>query len=149
MIGLTKRQSDVLKFIANYQNEHDITPTYRDISIGVEMKSLSQIHKTIDGLWQRGFVTYRPGYARTLKLTERAHDALNEKKWRGMATVPKDGSPIYVWYQYQDGIGIVNKTYWMEESGSLAGSSRKVELFSGWMPAEEWPKPPNIVEVRE
>lgn len=57
MIGLTQRQSDLLRFIIGYQQVHNgDSPTFRDMLEGMGLHSTSGIHRLMDRLQERGYV---------------------------------------------------------------------------------------------
>ncbi|MFN3990024.1 MAG: LexA family protein [Erythrobacter sp.] len=61
MISLTKRQHNVLCFIAGYIENNGRAPTYREIAAGCGVQSASAAHKVVMRLAERGTVFAQGG----------------------------------------------------------------------------------------
>src|SRR5579883_1952396 len=64
-MALTKRQKQVLDFIAGFVDENGYCPSYEEIAHGLELASLATVHKHISvleskGYLKRGFKQRRP-----------------------------------------------------------------------------------------
>ena len=66
--SLTKRQSDVLKFIKKYTAEHGYPPTIREICEGVHLSSPATVFVHIKNLEKAGYVRSSNNKFRTLEL---------------------------------------------------------------------------------
>jgi hypothetical protein len=66
--GLTRRQRDVLAFIARYQAAESCAPNLQEIADGVGLRSKSQAHALVKRLAERGAVTFRPGVRRSVRI---------------------------------------------------------------------------------
>ena len=53
---LTKRQSEILKFIKDFMRDSDYAPSYREIADGVGLSSPATIHQHVQLLKQKGYV---------------------------------------------------------------------------------------------
>jgi repressor LexA len=68
---LTKRQKEVLDFIESFVQEHDITPSYREIAEGIGLSSVSTVHQHVQSLCEKGVInTGKDGSARSIELLE-------------------------------------------------------------------------------
>lgn len=56
MYGLTKRQSELLKFIREYRRQNGVSPSYREMAKALSLNSSSGIHRLIQGLESRGAI---------------------------------------------------------------------------------------------
>lgn len=69
--GLTSRQADCLRFLADYQRRADgISPTMDEIKDGLGLASKSGVVRLLDGLEQRGKIARIPGRVRAITLME-------------------------------------------------------------------------------
>lgn len=85
-MALTRRQKEVLDFIAGFVDEHGYSPSYEEIAEGMQLASLATVHKHIQTLetkqyLSRGFNQSRslelsPNYLRDWKKDRPAHDQL-------------------------------------------------------------------------
>lgn len=56
MIGLTRRQQDVLRFVVGFQEAKGISPSFREIGAATGLKSVSQVAGLLDKLEERGAI---------------------------------------------------------------------------------------------
>lgn len=66
---LTRRQKQVLDFIARYQSDHGYSPSYEEIAQGLGLASLATVHKHISGLEARRYLRRSFNQSRSLELT--------------------------------------------------------------------------------
>jgi SOS-response transcriptional repressor LexA len=64
--GLTPRQAECLSVIADLTVD-DISPSYEDIAKALNLKSRSGVHRLLTKLRERGYVTWSPDRARTIR----------------------------------------------------------------------------------
>ncbi len=70
-IKITKKQQRILDFIASYTDQNGISPTYREIAAGVELKSVASVAEHIDNLVTIGALKKaEDGSARTLEIVD-------------------------------------------------------------------------------
>lgn len=84
-VSLTRRQQDLLRFIAGYQRAHDgISPSYAEMAKGIGAPSNSVVAWLIDKLEQRG-------HLRRLRNRYRAIEVMTP------VAVPRapDGAPLF------------------------------------------------------
>lgn len=76
---LTLRQQSVLAFVTDYQREHSIAPTVREIAAHLGLASPSGIHRVLNILKDKGYIVSE-----------------NEKKrsWRSVRPLPGGGVPL-------------------------------------------------------
>ena len=70
-IKITKKQQRILDFIVDYNEQNNISPTYREIAAGLGLKSVSSVAEHIDNLVSLGAIKRATdGSARTLELVD-------------------------------------------------------------------------------
>jgi repressor LexA len=67
-MALTKRQKQVLDFIADFVEEHGYCPSYDEIARGLELASLATVHKHISVLESKGYLKRGFNQSRSLEL---------------------------------------------------------------------------------
>src|SRR3984885_3830937 len=55
-MALTRRQKEVLDFVASYQVENGYSPSYEEIARGLDLSSLATVHKHITNLQTKGLL---------------------------------------------------------------------------------------------
>jgi len=68
-MALTKRQKQVLDFIAGFLNEHGYCPSYEEIARGLELASLATVHKHISVLTAKNYLKRGFNQSRSIELT--------------------------------------------------------------------------------
>lgn len=53
---LTKRQRDLLRYVAKFEKSKGFCPTYAMMARGIGLKSKSGVHRLVTGLEKRGFL---------------------------------------------------------------------------------------------
>jgi SOS-response transcriptional repressor LexA len=56
MIGLTKRQADLLAFLTEYDAEHGISPKFEEMRLRLGIASKSGVHRLLGQLEERGHI---------------------------------------------------------------------------------------------
>jgi repressor LexA len=69
MIGLTRKQQQILDFILKRQRTEGATPTYQEIADQFGFRSLNSVTEHLRLLRQKGFLANEPGKARSLRVT--------------------------------------------------------------------------------
>jgi len=67
-MALTKRQKQVLDFIAGFIEEHQYSPSYEEIARGLELASLATVHKHISVLESKTYLKRGFNQSRSLEL---------------------------------------------------------------------------------
>jgi repressor LexA len=65
---LTKRQKQVLDFIARFQDENGYCPSYEEIARGLDLASLATVHKHISALETKSYLKRGFNQSRSLEL---------------------------------------------------------------------------------
>jgi len=68
---LSKRQSEVLKFIKDFVLDNDYSPSYREIGDALGMSSPATIHQHIQTLKSNGYLSLDPSASRSVQLTNK------------------------------------------------------------------------------
>ena len=68
-MALTKRQKQVLDFIANFMDENGYCPSYEEIARGLDLASLATVHKHISVLATKNYLKRGFNQSRSLELT--------------------------------------------------------------------------------
>ena len=71
MSNLTKRQSEILKFITNFLKDEDYAPSYREIAEGVGLSSPATIHQHLQVMKSKGFLNIDSDAPRGIALTSK------------------------------------------------------------------------------
>lgn len=66
----TKKQQEMLLFVAGYINQHGYSPSYREIMIGLNYTSVATVALHINNLISRGHLIKRDHSARSLELSD-------------------------------------------------------------------------------
>lgn len=77
-MALTKRQKDLLDFLASFIEKHGYSPSYEEIAAGMALTSLATVHKHIHSLETKGYLKRGFNQSRSLEiapkyLEERRH----------------------------------------------------------------------------
>jgi repressor LexA len=67
-MSLTKRQKQVLDFIAHFQDENGYCPSFEEIAHGLELASLATVHKHISALETKSYLKRGFNQSRSLEL---------------------------------------------------------------------------------
>jgi len=70
-MALTKRQKQVLDFIANFVDENGYCPSFEEIARGLELASLATVHKHISVLEAKNYLKRGFNQSRSLELTSK------------------------------------------------------------------------------
>lgn len=64
----TKKQQELMQFIADFLREHDYAPSYREIMSALGYKSVSTVAVHVDGLISKGYLTKSDKSARSIRI---------------------------------------------------------------------------------
>jgi len=70
-MALTRRQWQVLDFVAGFIRDNGYSPSYEEMCAGLGLSSLATVHKHIWTLHQKGFLVRGPHQSRSLELGAR------------------------------------------------------------------------------
>ena len=68
---------DILSFIENYTKNYGYPPTYREISVGVKLKSINSIKKYLDRLENLGYISRKNFKSRSIELVKQKQETVN------------------------------------------------------------------------
>jgi repressor LexA len=77
---LTKRQKQVLDFIARFQDENGYCPSYEEIARGLDLASLATVHKHISALEAKTYLKRGFNQSRSLELAPKYHQEQRRTK---------------------------------------------------------------------
>lgn len=67
-MALTRRQKDLLDFLANFIAKNGYSPSYEEIASGMDLTSLATVHKHIQSLEQKGYLKRGFNQSRSLEV---------------------------------------------------------------------------------
>ena len=79
-MALTKRQKQVLDFIAGFVDENRYCPSYEEIAKGLELASLATVHKHISILESKNYLKRGFNQSRSLEITAKYMSELQRSK---------------------------------------------------------------------
>src|ERR1700694_5888836 len=88
-MALTKRQKQVLDFIANFVDEHQYCPSYEEIARGLNLASLATVHKHISALEAKNYL--KRGFNQSRSLDVAPKYMQEQRRQRGPVDVPLMG----------------------------------------------------------
>src|SRR5271156_6079589 len=68
-MALTKRQKEVLDFIADFVEENGYSPSYEELAQGLQLASLATVHKHIQALESRNYLRRLFNQSRSLEVS--------------------------------------------------------------------------------
>ena len=71
MGSLTKRQSEILRFVSKFIKDYDYAPSYREIAEGMGLSSPSTIHQHLQVLKGKGFLSMDPDVPRGIEISNK------------------------------------------------------------------------------
>lgn len=75
---LTKKQHELLLFIDQRLAETNVSPSFEEMKVALDLKSKSGIHRLISALEERGFIRRLPHRARALEILRRPTDGADD-----------------------------------------------------------------------
>jgi repressor LexA len=73
-MALTRRQKDLLDFLANFIEKHGYSPSYEEIASGMNLTSLATVHKHIHSLESKGYLKRGFNQSRSLEIASKYLD---------------------------------------------------------------------------
>jgi len=70
-MAITRRQKEVLDFIASYQVENGYSPSYEEIARGLELASIATVHKHISALQTKNYLNRSANQSRSIEVAPR------------------------------------------------------------------------------
>jgi repressor LexA len=91
-MALTRRQKDVLDFIAGYQVENGYNPSYEEIARGLKLSSIATVHKHISALAKKNYLSRGANQSRSVEVAPRYVQEQSRNKFEASLEIPIHGS---------------------------------------------------------
>ena len=65
---ITERERDLLEYVTRFKEVNGYAPTIKEIQIGINTKSSYHIGVMLEDLKDKGYITYKPNKARTIRI---------------------------------------------------------------------------------
>jgi repressor LexA len=91
-MALTRRQKEVLDFIASYQVENGYSPSYEEIARGLELASIATVHKHISALQTKNYLHRSHNQSRSIEVAPRYLQEQRRNRLEASMEVPVLGS---------------------------------------------------------
>ena len=91
-MALTKRQKEVLDYIADFIEENGYSPSYEELAQGLSLSSLASVHKHIEGLESRHYLTRGFNQSRSLEISPKYLE--ERRKERGRRSAASASIPL-------------------------------------------------------
>ena len=75
---LTKKQKELFDYLTSYISTNNISPSFEEMKVAINLKSKSGIHRLITSLEQRGFIKRLKHKARAMEITKTLSSQLNK-----------------------------------------------------------------------
>jgi len=87
-MALTKRQKDVLDFIAGFVEENGYSPSYEEIAQALDLASLATVHKHISALAEKKYLQRGANQSRSVDISSRYLQEHRRQKQKTSLEVP-------------------------------------------------------------
>src|SRR5215831_11711284 len=91
-MALTRRQKDVLDFIAGYQLERGYNPSYEEIARGLKLSSIATVHKHISALAKKNYLQRGANQSRSVEVAPRYVQEQRRNRIEASLEVPVFGT---------------------------------------------------------
>jgi repressor LexA len=91
-MALTRRQKEVLDFIASYQVENGYSPSYEEIAHGLDLASIATVHKHISALQTKNYLHRSHNQSRSIEVAPRYLQEQRRNRLEASLEVPVLGS---------------------------------------------------------
>jgi repressor LexA len=90
-MAITRRQKDVLDFIAAFVEENGYSPSYEEIAHGLQLASLATVHKHISALAEKNYLRRGANQSRSVDVAPRYLQEQRRQKQKASLEVPLMG----------------------------------------------------------
>lgn len=92
-MALTRRQKEVLDFIAGFIGEHGYNPSYEEIAAGIGLSSLATVHKHITALGKKDYLQRGFNQSRSVEIAPKyfAEQRRHRRQQAARLEVPLEG----------------------------------------------------------
>jgi repressor LexA len=91
-MALTRRQKEVLDFIAAYQVENGYSPSYEEIARGMKLASIATVHKHISALDKKNYLHRNHNQSRSIDVAPRYLQEQRRNRFEASLEVPMLGT---------------------------------------------------------
>jgi repressor LexA len=91
-MALTRRQKEVLDFIAGYQVENGYSPSYEEIARGLKLASIATVHKHISALDKKNYLQRSHNQSRSIEVAPRYLQEQRRNRQQASLEVPVLGT---------------------------------------------------------
>jgi repressor LexA len=91
-MALTRRQKEVLDFIASYQVENGYSPSYEEIARGLNLASIATVHKHISALDKKNYLHRSHNQSRSIDVAPRYIQEQRRNKFEASLEIPMLGT---------------------------------------------------------
>jgi repressor LexA len=91
-MALTRRQKEVLDFIASYQVENGYSPSYEEIARGLQLASIATVHKHISALDKKNYLHRGHNQSRSIDVAPRYIQEQRRNKFEASLEIPMLGT---------------------------------------------------------
>jgi repressor LexA len=91
-MALTRRQKEVLDFIAAYQVENGYSPSYEEIARGLKLASIATVHKHISALDKKNYLQRSHNQSRSIDVAPRYLQEQRRNRLEASLEVPMLGT---------------------------------------------------------
>jgi repressor LexA len=91
-MALTRRQKEVLDFIASWQVENGYSPSYEEIAHGMNLASIATVHKHVSALQARNYLHRSHNQSRSIEVAPRYLQEQRRNRFEASLEVPVLGT---------------------------------------------------------
>lgn len=91
-MALTRRQKEVLDFIASYQVENGYSPSYEEIAQGLKLASIATVHKHISALEKKSYLHRGHNQSRSIDVAPRYLQEQRRNRIEASLEIPMRGT---------------------------------------------------------
>jgi len=71
---LTRKQNELLNYITNYLEQHEVTPSFDEMRDALGLASKSGVHRLVSGLEERGYIRRLANRARAIEILKPSYN---------------------------------------------------------------------------
>jgi repressor LexA len=83
---LTRKQSELLTYLSNHMQQHDVPPSFDEMRDALGLASKSGVHRLVSGLEERGYIRRLANRARAIEILKPVTAAAGDVITRAVAT---------------------------------------------------------------
>jgi repressor LexA len=69
---LTRKQSELMAYLSNYMEQHDVSPSFDEMRNALGLASKSGVHRLVSGLEERGYIRRLANRARAIEILKQS-----------------------------------------------------------------------------